>query len=174
MPHGSSSRKVFLVHAQPFVALHREQHHNGSTAIRDSCHGCFSQKNATECPRSIVGHSRPGRASSNSGHVRYAAECGSKFRRLATPLRAVNRIRLLPSSREVQRMEVAICWPAEYLAALYPLLCAVNAVALAHSLDRDAGWIAAKRGGYADTWREQHDQGCDTIARGLRSCRVPV
>jgi hypothetical protein len=68
-----------------------------------------------------------------------------------------NRIRLLPSSREVQRMETAICWPA-----------------LAHSLDRDAGWIAAKRGGYADTWRERHDQGCDIIARGLRCFRVPV
>ena len=33
---------------------------------------------------------------------------------------------------------------------------------------------AAKRGGYGDTWRERHDQGCDIIARGLRSCRVPV
>ena len=85
-----------------------------------------------------------------------------------------NRIRLLPSSREVQRMEVAICWPAEYLAPLVHLLRAVNAVALAHSLDRDAGWIAAKRGGYADTWRERHDHGCEIIARGLRSCRVPV
>jgi hypothetical protein len=53
----------------------------------------------------------------------------------------------LPSIREVQRMEAAICWPAEYLCALVPLLRAVNAVALAHSLDRDAGWIAAKRGG---------------------------
>ena len=29
------------------------------------------------------GHSRPGRASSKSGHVRYAAESGSKFRALA-------------------------------------------------------------------------------------------
>jgi hypothetical protein len=85
-----------------------------------------------------------------------------------------NRIRLLPSSRDVQRMEAAICWPAEYLAALTHLLCAVNDVAWAHSLDRDSGWIAAKRGGYADTWRERHDQGCDIIARGLRSCRVPV
>jgi hypothetical protein len=85
-----------------------------------------------------------------------------------------NRIRLLPSSREVQRMEAAICWPAEYLARLTHLLRAVNAVALAHSLDRDAGWIAAKRGGYSDTWRERHDHGCDIIARGLRSCRVPV
>src|SRR5882672_5664234 len=69
-----------------------------------------------------------------------------------------NRIRLLPSSREVQRMETAICWPAEYLARLIHLLRAVNGVALAHSLDRDSGWIAAKRGGYADTWRERHDQ----------------
>jgi hypothetical protein len=85
-----------------------------------------------------------------------------------------NRIRLLPSSREVQRMEAAICWPAEYLTRLIHLLRAVNAVALAHSLDRDSGWIAAKRGGYADTWRERHDHGCDIIARGLRSCRVPV
>ena len=41
-----------------------------------------------------------------------------------------NRIRLLPSSRELQRMEVAICWPAEYLAQLVDLLRAVNAVAL--------------------------------------------
>ena len=85
-----------------------------------------------------------------------------------------NRIRLLPSSRELQRMEAAICWPAEYLARLFELLRAVNAVAWAHSLDRDSGWVAAKRGGYADTWRERHDRGCDIIARGLRACRTPV
>jgi len=47
-------------------------------------------------------------------------------------------------------------------------------VAWAHSLDRDSGWVAAKRGGYADTWRERHDRGCDIIARGLRACRTPV
>ncbi|RXG91566.1 hypothetical protein [Bradyrhizobium zhanjiangense] len=85
-----------------------------------------------------------------------------------------NRIRLLPSSREVQRMEIAICWPAEHLGSKDHLLRAVNAVALAHALERDAGWVAAKRGGYADTWRERHDQGCDIIAIGLRSRRVPV
>jgi hypothetical protein len=39
-------------------ALHREQHHNGSAAIRDSSHGCLSQKNATECPRSGEGQKR--------------------------------------------------------------------------------------------------------------------
>jgi hypothetical protein len=74
----------------------------------------------------------------------------------------------------MQRMEQAIIWPAQFLARLTPVLIAVNAVALARSLDRDAGWIAAKRGGYADTWRERHDQGCDIIARGLRCFRVPV
>lgn len=85
-----------------------------------------------------------------------------------------NRIRLLPSSREVQRMEQCIVWPAQFLARLVPVLIATNMVALAHSFDRDSGWVAKKRGGYADTWRERHDQGCDIIARGLRASRAPV
>lgn len=85
-----------------------------------------------------------------------------------------NRIRLLPSSREVQCMEEAICWPAEYLARLVPLLIATNMVALAHSFERDSSWVAKKYGGFAETWRERHDHGCEVIARGLRSCRVPV
>ena len=85
-----------------------------------------------------------------------------------------NRTRLLPSYTEVSRMEIAICWPAQFLARSTHLVCAVNAVALAHSLDRDAGWVAASRGGYADTWRERHDQGCEIIAAGLRGGLVPV
>src|SRR5450631_201958 len=35
------------------------------------------------CGESAVGHSRPGRATSKSRNVRYAAESGSKFRGLA-------------------------------------------------------------------------------------------
>jgi hypothetical protein len=85
-----------------------------------------------------------------------------------------NRIRLLPSLRAISEMELAICWPAEYLGRLPDLLRAVNAVALAHSLDRDAGWVAAKRGGYGDTWRSRHDAGCGIIAQGLRALRMPV
>jgi hypothetical protein len=85
-----------------------------------------------------------------------------------------NRIRLLPSLRAVTEMELAICWPAEYLGRLPDLLRAVNAVALAHSLERDAGWVAAKRGGYGDTWRRRHDAGCSMIAQGLRAARIPV
>ena len=85
-----------------------------------------------------------------------------------------NRIRLLPSLRAISEMEQAICWPAEYLGRLPDLLRVVNAVALAHSLDRDAGWVAVKHGGYADTWRQRHDTGCSIIAQGLRAGRVPV
>ncbi|QHP69810.1 hypothetical protein EI171_22440 [Bradyrhizobium sp. LCT2] len=50
----------------------------------------------------------------------------------------------------------------------------VNAVALAHAQDRDAGWVARKRGGYADTWRERHDRGCEIIATALIKDRTPV
>jgi hypothetical protein len=34
------------------------------------------------------GHSRPGLANKQAGHIRYAAESGSKFRALAAPRRA--------------------------------------------------------------------------------------
>jgi hypothetical protein len=55
------------------------------------------------------------------------------------------------SLRAISEMEQAICRPAQYLGRLPGLLRAVNAVALAHSLDRDSGWVAAKRGGNVTT-----------------------
>jgi hypothetical protein len=85
-----------------------------------------------------------------------------------------NRVRLLPSFRDISQMEIAICWPAQFLARSANLVTAVNAVAFAHALGRDAGWVAAKRGGYADTWRQRHDAGCAMIAKGLRTAMVPV
>jgi hypothetical protein len=85
-----------------------------------------------------------------------------------------NRIRLLPSSRDVERMEKAIGWPCHFLIHVSHLLLAVNSVALAHALGRDVGWVASQRGGYADTWRSRHDEGCRIIARGLRANRAPV
>jgi hypothetical protein len=93
---------------------------------------------------------------------------------LEKTMRTQNRVRLLPSYSDVTRMEAAIYWPARYLARSGWLLRAVNAVALAHSLDRDAGWVAARRGGFADTWRANHDRGCEIIADGLRGELVPV
>jgi hypothetical protein len=85
-----------------------------------------------------------------------------------------NRTRLLPSLVEVSRMEIVIVWPAQFLARSLSIVVAVNAVAFAHALDRDSGWVAAKRGGYPDTWRQRHDQGCEIIASRLREGRVPV
>jgi hypothetical protein len=71
-------------------------------------------------------------------------------------------------------METAIYWPKQYLAQRILLMRAVNAVALAYALDHDCGWVARKRGGYADTWRERYEQGCNVIARGLCRNRLPV
>jgi hypothetical protein len=79
-----------------------------------------------------------------------------------------NRTRVTPSSQEIARMEAATYWPTQYLHATAPDLCtAVNMVALAHALGRDAGWVARKRGGFADTWRQRHDRGCEDIALAL-------
>ncbi len=93
---------------------------------------------------------------------------------LEKTMRAQNRTRLLPSYQDVTRMETALCWPAEFLNAKPALLRAVNAVAFAHSIDRDAGWVAVKRGGYAETWLSNHDRGCDMIALGLIRAFLPV
>jgi transposase len=48
-----------------------------------SCSQCINLRLGESSP----GHSRPGRASSKAGHVRYAAESGSKFGELAAPQR---------------------------------------------------------------------------------------
>lgn len=88
--------------------------------------------------------------------------------------RMQNRARLLPSYSDVTRMEITICWPAHFLAQAEHLMRAVNLVALAHSMERDSEWVAGERGGYADTWRNRHDKGCDVIADGLRRRLVPV
>lgn len=86
-----------------------------------------------------------------------------------------NRIRITPSAREVERALSTTYWPTKYLHASHPELCeAVNVVALAHALGRDAGWVTRKRGGYADTWRARHDRGCEIIAGALAADRVPV
>jgi hypothetical protein len=86
-----------------------------------------------------------------------------------------NRTKVSPTVKQITAANKALCWPAEYLSALHPQLCeAVNAVALAHSLGADAGWVTRKRGGYADTWRERHDRGCEVIADRLVADRVAV
>lgn len=65
--------------------------------------------------------------------------------------------------------------PFVYLHANQLDLCeSVNGMVQAHALERDAGWVARKRGGYADTWRARHDPGCEIIAAALVKDRIPV
>jgi hypothetical protein len=78
-----------------------------------------------------------------------------------------NRARVSPSLNEITRMEAAIWWPMRYLRSREHLLKAVNWISFAHSLDRDAGWVVTKLGGYADTWRRNNDAGCEIISDGL-------
>jgi hypothetical protein len=81
-------------------------------------------------------------------------------------MRTQNQTRLQPGVHEVPaRSRRPIGRPGIW--ARFPELCtAVNAVGLAHSLEKSAEWVVRKRGGFADTWRSRHDQGCEIIARG--------
>lgn len=88
--------------------------------------------------------------------------------------RAQNRVRLVPSMVEVSRMEIALDWPRRYLAGLPTLVLGVNAMSMAHALDRDAGWIAKRRGLDGETWQQRHWNGCEIISRGLLYDRVAV
>jgi hypothetical protein len=96
-------------------------------------------------------------------------------RQLELTHRAQNETRILPSAHAVAIADRTIHWPMKYLGTRFPeLAVAVNAVGLAHSLERDAGWVCRKRGGFADTWRQRHDRGCEIIAAGLVADRTPV
>ena len=88
-----------------------------------------------------------------------------------------NTIRLLPSCARDDPDGNGDLWPAQFLSAHPSLLQAVNAVARncpCALILATRSWVAKGDGGYADTWRERYDQGCDVIARGLSADRVPV
>jgi hypothetical protein len=60
---------------------------------------------------------------------------------LERTMRIQNQARVQPSVHEVTVAIAATYWPALYLGARPELCTAVNAVGLAHSFDRDAGWV---------------------------------
>jgi len=88
--------------------------------------------------------------------------------------KAQNQSKEMPSVEAVTRMERCLYWPAHYLWFECDLLFAVNRLASAYALDRDAEWVVRKFGGFADTWRAEHDKGCGRIAEGLILDRVAV
>ena len=93
---------------------------------------------------------------------------------LERTMQTQNRTRLMPSWRDITHMELAIRWPAQFLGGEPHIAVAVNRVAFAYAIDRDSQWVAAKWGGYADTWRQRHEDGCGVIAERLRAKREPV
>jgi predicted secreted hydrolase len=66
------------------------QHPNGLIAPRKGAKWVSTHSISREQPESVVGHSRQGRASSKSGHVRYARKAEVIFRALAAPRQAVS------------------------------------------------------------------------------------
>lgn len=80
-----------------------------------------------------------------------------------------------PSGADIARADEVTYWAMKYLGSKFPpLAAAVNAVACARAQGGDAASAARKYGGYADTWRERHDRGCELIAEGLIADRVRV
>jgi hypothetical protein len=88
--------------------------------------------------------------------------------------RLQNSVRPSPSLSEITAMERALAWPAAFLRDRLDLAAAVNAVSMAHALDRDCGWVVRRYGGCADTWRGLAAEGCARIAEELRRARLPV
>jgi hypothetical protein len=97
------------------------------------------------------------------------AQAGADAEQLQQDARQQNRVRIRPSSVEIMRMEIAIAWPARYLAAFPQLLRIVGAVAIGRSRDRDIAHIARRRLKRPPrVVRQLNREGLDLIAAGLR------
>jgi hypothetical protein len=87
--------------------------------------------------------------------------------------REQNRVRLVPSYRQVTMCEAVITWPL-YLADREPVLLAFNRVGWAYACERDATFLASRHGGCAETHLARYTKGCGLISDRLRADRVPV
>jgi hypothetical protein len=87
-----------------------------------------------------------------------------------------NRVRLVPSGVEIQRMEQAIAWPAHYLASRAMLLVIVQEVACqrAHSATASLERIARRLRRSPGYLRRCNRAGLDLIAAGLRRDNVAM
>ena len=89
--------------------------------------------------------------------------------------REQNRVRILPSAREISQMEQAITWPLAYLDRPQHVLI-VNTCARISSFEGDLAAEMKRRRyhGEADQWQQQNWQLCDNIADGLIGDRIMV
>lgn len=89
--------------------------------------------------------------------------------------REANRVRLLPSAKEISQMERAIGWPMQYLTEPRHVLI-TNVCARVASFDGDLEREIKRRryDGDAETWRQIHWTLCDAMADRLIVDRVMV
>jgi hypothetical protein len=89
--------------------------------------------------------------------------------------REANRVRILPSAKEISQMEIAINWPMNYLDNERAVL-VVNVCARIASFDGDLDREIRRRcyGGDAEEWQQQNWDYCDRIADELIEDRVMV
>jgi hypothetical protein len=89
--------------------------------------------------------------------------------------RDANRVRLLPSAKEISQMEAAICWPLQYLSEPRHVLI-TNVCARVASFDGDLAREIRRRkyGGEAEQWQQMNWTLCDNIADRLIEQKVMV
>jgi hypothetical protein len=85
-----------------------------------------------------------------------------------------NRVRVLPTSNEISRMEAALSWPARYLSELPQLLRTVGACALVRSRGRDQESAARRLGIPGRLVRRWNGEGLKMISGGLVRDQVRV
>lgn len=89
--------------------------------------------------------------------------------------REVNRVRILPTAKEISRMEQAMAWPVVFLKAARQVLI-VHVCARIASFDGDLDREIRRRryGGSGEQWQKLNWDYCDSIADGLIEQRVMV
>jgi hypothetical protein len=81
------------------------------------------------------------------------------------------------SIEQISRMDTALCWPAHYLAKDPAVMRCVNGLARERARGGDSTSAARRWHRFvadARVLQRMHDDGCDTIARGLIRDRVRV
>ena len=85
-----------------------------------------------------------------------------------------NWTKVLPTSIEIARMEIAAIWPGRYLREFPQLITAVQCAAVARARHRDLHWVANNLNLPDRLVRRWNREGLDMIAAGLRRDTVII
>jgi hypothetical protein len=102
------------------------------------------------------------------------AQAGSDEEQQQQEAAAKNWTKIVPTSEEIGRMEIAIAWPARYLDEIPQLLRVVGAVAHARARYLDIGQAARRLHIPQRLVRRWYSEGTDMIAAGLIRDNIAV